>query len=377
MPDKPQGVMVMEQTQNPEVPSKPTLAEAADILSPAEVDLGVKQGAIVAPEKKEEAKKTEEKKPEDKKGEDLSVRLEVQEAFTDPAKEAQLLEGYNKNEKGLYHKMKKENFKRQAAETERDHIAMRSKAQEEKIKKLEEENQTLKTQKPPKAAKGEPKKDIFGNPTEEEEIVEDGKKPVTKEDLEEIERKKSEAKKKEEDDAKDQEAHATKILSILNAQQAEAAEKYDGFDKELELAVAIMKIGDDLTEMFPDKKQASKARKLIVDFVYASRNADKFQEGDYNAADIAHDLASMHPEYGKPDGGGKADPNRNGGLDPKKADKIVNNASKRSSSASLSTGGSKKFVPFEEMTAEQLADLPAHEFAKVPKPIRDKFLRET
>src|SRR3990167_7401213 len=116
MSDTPQGIVV-EEAPVAAAPEKPTLAEAAEIFSPAEVELAVKQGSVVEPEKPEPVKKAEEKKPEAKKTEDLSVRLEVQEAFTDPEKEKVLLKTYNKNETGLYLKMKKENFKRQAAET--------------------------------------------------------------------------------------------------------------------------------------------------------------------------------------------------------------------------------------------------------------------
>ena len=371
---KPDGVMVAEDPKLEVVtPDKPTLADVAETLMPAEIEMGVEQGEVIDPDKK-----PEEKKPAAKKEQDLSVRLEVSEAFDDPEKEAALLEGYNKNEKGLYHKMKAATRKRQAAESERDHTRLKLKAEAEKSARLEKELELARTKPGEKAppAKAEPKLDIFGNPIEAEIVVDDKEKPLTRKDIEEIEAEKAKKKEKEDADEKEKTERAQRIVGILNDQQAEAQVRYEGFDKELELAVEIMQAGDKLEDMFPNKRDQGKARKLIVDFVYASRNADKLSNEDYNATDIAHEMAQMHPKYGKTDGG-SATPQVNGAIDTKKAEKILENAGKRGSSASLASGGAKKFVPYEEMTVEQLAALSDSEFRKVPKQVQEKFLRET
>jgi hypothetical protein len=369
MSDQPKGVVIEEIPVAAEK-TVPTLAELKDAgLSQPEIKMAERL-KIIEPDKKDEPPaKAEEKKAD----EVVAPAPEVQDAFNDPEKEATLLETFNKNEKGLYHKMKKENFKRQAAEADRDQVALKLKVAEERAARLEAEAKT-RAEAPPAKEEAE-KLDIFGNPIKEEKKADEKDAPVTKKDLEDRDKAEAEKQKKAAEAEADRRGRAEKLVIVLNAQEADAKARYSDFDHGMELAVDIMKNANGLDKIFTDKRQASRAMKLLIDFNHASANADKFKDGDYNAADIAYELGQMHPKFSQANGGGKTT-DRNGDLDPEAAKKIVQNSGRRGSSASISNGGGKKFVPYEEMTAEQLAALPTDEFRRVPREIRRRIMAD-
>lgn len=371
----PEGVMIQEGKTNP-VEAKPTLADLADAgLNDSEIKMAEEQKLVQSSEPDDKTKPQDDQVQEPKeepKEPDISKRADVQEAFSDPEKEAELIENFNKNEKGLYWKMKKENARRQAAESERDHVLLKLKVAEEKTARLEAEAQASKTQ-PKKAADSEePKVDVFGNPLPAEP---DADKPVTKKDLEAMQKADAVKRDKEIADQSEKQARAEKLTSILNAQEADAKARYEDFEPAVQLAVELMKNAQNLDTVFPDARTQSRARKLLTDFFYATANADKFKDGDYNAADVAYELGKLHPKFGTPNGSGKSS-DKNGDMDPEKAKKAIQNAGKRGSSAALGGGGGKKFVPYEEMNADQLAALSPSEFSKVPRDIRQRILAE-
>lgn len=378
MSDNKDGVMIAEAKAEPQDTAPITLAELADTdLSPKEVELAQKHhmvedasaGTAAAATAKDTTKVVETAPKKDD-----AAPLKVLEAMDDPEKEADLIKDFNKNEKGLYFKQKKERAQRQTAEVERDHLAIKLKAEQDRAARLEEENKTLKVPK-----KSEPKLDIYGNPVEEEKKDDDENKPVTIKDLKEIEKEKTEKAKKEEDDNAARMERAQKLTGVLNAQEAEGEVVYgEPFKPAIVLATKILAAANSksLDSIFGgDKKAASRALKLCIDFQYATANADRIPEGEYNAADVAFELGKMHPEFGKPNGSGTETPKKDGAIEPEKAKRAIDNASKRGSSAALPSGGGNRFVPYEEMDAAQLAALPQTEFAKVPREIRQRILQ--
>lgn len=383
MAEEAKGVEVLEAPITT-VEIRPTLADiAGEGLAPAEVELATKH-KLVETEKNEEAKAkpdlkvikpdVKEAKAEEQPetAEEMAADPKAQAAIIDPAKEADLLKGFDHKGKGLYWKMKSETLRRQAVETEKEHVQIKLKAAEDRAKRLEEENKVLKTTPAKPAVKAEPKLDAFGNAIEEP-VVDEKDKPLTKKDLEDIEAKKTEAAKKEQETQEERNARATVLVTALNAQEADAQAQYEDFDTAMTLADTIVRNAKNIASIFPDQKKQTKALMLSQAFFHATRNADKFKEGDYNAADIAYELGTMHPDY-KPNGDGKLSKS-DGGIDPEKAKKVIENSGKRGSSAALPAGGGKRFVPYEEMNAETLSALSPADYAKVPKEVRQKILR--
>lgn len=378
-----EGVMIAEPKAEPQETVKPTMADLAQTdLSPAEVDLAQKNNLVSDPKKVEDPKKEEPAKVEPKKEEpapepEKKPSQLALEAMDDPEKEAELIKDLNKTETAFYLNQKKERLKRQAAQLDRDYVATKLKGAEERAARLEEENRALKAAPKPAVVK-EPKLDVFGNPVKEEETPDDENKPVTKKDLQEIEKEKTEKEKKAADAEIDRRARGEMLTRVLNEQEVDAKARYADFAPVMELAVKILKVApnpSEISEIFPNKREAARARKLCLDFFHATANADKFEEGDYNAADVAYELGKMHPEFGKSNGAAKSS-EKNGAIEPEQAKKIAANASKRPSSAALPAGGGKRFVPYEEMNAEQLGALSQSEYAKVPADVRRRILQE-
>jgi hypothetical protein len=325
----------------------------------------------VGDEKNNERGKKEDSSEEKEKAKDAKLPIEVQDAFDDPEKESHLLSSYNKNEKGLYFKQKKERAKRQAAESERDHVLIKLTAAEERAKRLEAENIAFKSSQ----KSSEPKVDVYGNPVTDGSEGDAEDKPVTRKDLEEIAKKESERKEAEDQAIRDKTARAERLTAILNSQESEARSRYEDFVPAMEHAVKILGKVQDLGEILPDKRQAARAKKLCIDFFHATANADKFGEDDYNAADIAYELGKMHPDFKT--GNGSKSVDKNVELNPESAKKAIENAGKRGSSAAVSGNGGKRFIPYDEMDAEQLANLSSEEFSRVPKSVRDAILSRT
>lgn len=377
--DNKEGLMVLDEPAPETAADAPVkLSEIAEgAMAPEEIELAVKVGTVVDDE---EAKK-EEPKNEDESVKKSAVKAkpEFLEAFEDPEKEQELFAKFNPNEKamyknsrGLYRATKAAESKRKAAEIERDHVLMKQRVAEEKAKRLEAELEAIKTAKPKEE---ESEVDAFGNKVKKE--AED-EKPLTKKDLEYLKAKEAEEQKKKDEEAQEKNARAQKLVEVLNAQEADLMAEHEDAAEALTYADAIYKAAasNTLDKIFPSPKMARKAYKLCVDFFHATANADKFGEDDYTAADVAYDLGRLHPEFGKKKDAGGASAKEDGGqLSPDKVNKIVKNADKRPSSASVTAGGDKHFVPYEEMTMEQLAGLSDEEYAKVPRTVRERLLR--
>lgn len=371
--------------------SKPTLAELAEAgLAPGELEMAKKQGLVEGEpdgdkgkDDHSDANKTgatktdtgkakgesdgkEKEKTVNERFRVLSNGKSPEQVMADIGEkgelskdqESVLLASLSQNGQALYWAQKKSRQRAQKAEAD---LATERADRQKEIDDLKA-----------KLAAKDPEIDpVTGEPVVPEDPK---KKPLTAEDLERIETEK--ADKKKADDAKQTE-RAREINDALDFQQHEARDRYKDFDNVITLTGEILSAHNTgkLEEMFPDARQRSriilKARTLLS----AYANADRFGEGDFNAADLTYELGKEHPGFGK-------DPKNNAtktgetGADgnPEKAARVLNNASRRGSSATLTGSGSRR-VALDELTPEQAARLPTKEFNKLPAATRERLLR--
>lgn len=281
-----------------------------------------------------------------------------------PEQERALLANLSQNGQAMYWAQKKQRLQRQKVEA--DFLSERA-TKDKQIADLQSQVDALKKA-PVKAI------DDLGL-DEEPPIVEDPKKkPVTLEDLEKLDADKT---AKAEAESKKQQERVTEIKSALDDQHADAQARYENFDEALGFTNEILAASNKgtLDQLFPDVRERSRITRKVVDLLRAFANADAFEPGDFNAADMSFELAKEHPKFGKPskDTPVKKTDETGADGDPEKAARIVANASRRGSSAAISGGGSRR-VPLEELTADQAVRIPTKNFNKLPAATREKLL---
>jgi hypothetical protein len=374
----------------------PTLAELADAgFAPQEIEMAKKQGLLKAEggdggdkgdgaggpaDKGDDAKTQEEKGAPAKKAEPSKKTVDERyriisegrspEAIIEqvaakgdltPDQETVLVASLTNNGKTLYWNAKRARLRAQKAEAE---AFDRSK----EVEALKAENAELK-KRPLKAVEEDPLLTVEGEPV----VIDTKKKPLTLEDLDRIE---SEKQAKAAEEAKKRTGRAQVIHDALEDQQVEALDHYDDFQPALELAKDILNRANSgtLKELYPDSRQQTRIIQRVHTLLYAFANADKFESGQYNAADMTYDLAKEHPQYGKKT---NANGSKNGETavdgNPEDVERAVKNANRRGSSAILNGGGSRR-VALDELTPEQAARLPDAEFRKLPKATRERLL---
>lgn len=287
--------------------------------------------------------------------------------------EAVLVASLTRNGQAMYWAQKKERQKRAAAEKARvDEVAA-------KQKEIDDLKAQLAARKPVVQ-----KMDEFGNPiaeTDEERaareaaeaaaIVDPKKKPLTLEDLERIEKEK-EAKAQEEERLRTE--RKQQLLEALNFQQEDAKNRYDNFDAATERVKEILTAANSnsLDKIFPDPTARARVFKKCQDLLIAYAKADQFEPGDYNAADMTYELAQEHPEFGQEQTPPKKSETGADGT-PETAARVVTNANRRGSSATLTGGGSRR-IPLGELTQEQARRVPTKNWNQIPKSQRDALL---
>jgi hypothetical protein len=340
--------------------------ETADVaetneLSPMELELAKKhdvkfEDKSVEKTAEKTAEKTSEKQVDTKKDEPSDIPLEDLDSFEKlhdlyqakpdafyklPKNIKQLYH----SQKGLYKKMKDEEDKRKKYE---DEIGL-NKIQNSVAKiKLDRIKARLAN---PEGLTVEEMQELI----DEKKEIQDDNKPLTKKDLEEFEgKKKAEAEKVRDEESakvsarnekiKNTEAYAIENLSDLTAN------KYDNFDDVVELAKEVM---------------SKKAR-------YASTFTQALN-GDANEQEIAEiivDIARLNPKWGesaKPESA-KMEKNVN-----ESVDKLVKNATKQQTSATLAGGrGAREIHISEDMDPEEAAKV----WDKIPREIRHKILKK-
>lgn len=281
--------------------------------------------------------------------------------------EAVLLASLTQNGQALYWGQKKERRSRQRLEAD----ALTKQAA------LQKENDDLRAQLAKKPEEIDPLE------TDEERAVREAaeaaanvdprKKPLTIEDLERLEKEKAD-KAAEEQKLRTQ--RADEIKEALNFQQEDAKKRYADFDEATEKVADILRAANSgtLEKLYEDPKVRSRVFQKCRDLLLAYAKADTFEEGDFNAADMTYELAKEHPDFG-------AEPRNNapkkGETDadgnPESARRVISNANRRGSSATLNGGGSRR-VSLEELTPEQARRIPTSKWNKLPKETREKLL---
>lgn len=374
--------------------TKPTLAELADSgFAPGEIEMAKKQGLVEgepsgdngkggndAAGKRENVQRTDGQtkdgdsvaKGEKEKEKGVNERFRIlskgrspeqvmadvaEKGTLSPEQETVLLASLSQNGQALYWGQKKERLKRQKIEAD---SATERAAKDKEIADL-------------KAIIAEKKKIDDLGLDEEVAEVDPKKKPLTVEDLEKIETEKTQ---KQTEAEKQQNERANEIREALESQEKLAKERYEDFDSNLEFTKKIIAANNagELEKLYPDPRQLSRMRIKVVELLRAFANADSFEPGDFDAADMSYELAKEHPEFGKQlkNNVTKTDETGVDG-DPEKAARIVANANRRGSSAILS-GGSSRRVALDELNPDQALRIPTKDFNKLPKATRERLL---
>ena len=379
--------------------AKPSLSELASAgLTAGEIEMAKKQGIAEDPEKKEEVKQPEnqgENNGEEKEGKKddgsvdgvqgkkglLNDRFRVisegktpdqiiaevgEKGALSQEQEKVLLASLTQNGQTLYWAQKKERQKRQKLEQD---LAAEKTSRQKEIDELKAQNAEL--SKLRKKHEDDPLGLIDEEPND---AADPKKKPVTLEDLERIDAEKAEALKKQQEERR---VRAAVMKESLDMQQEEARERYPDFDVALGHVANILEAANngELDRLYPDPREQTKIMRKASLLLNAFANADTFEPGEYNAADMTYELAKEHPEFGKSSrtnatktGETDADGNR------EDAKRVVTNANRRGSSATLTGGGSRR-VALEELTPEQARRIPTKNWNKLPKEARERLLR--
>lgn len=341
--------------------------DSADKGGSAKTDDGQTKGGLNVKDKEKEKPKTVDERfrilAKGKSPEQILADVSEKGSLT-PEQESALLAGLSQNGQALYWTQKKERLKRQKLEAD---LASERSTKDKRIADLQAQIDTI-----TKARVKAP--DDLGLDDPEPEEIDPKKKPVTLEDLEKLEVEKADKAKSE---AQKHQARVTEIKSALDDQHAEAQTRYENFDEALGFTNEILDAANKgtLDKLYPDPRERSRITRKAVELLRAFANADSFEPGDFNAADMSFDLAKEHPQFGKPSKVTPVKKTDETGADgdPEKAARIVANASRRGSSAAISGGGSRR-VPLEELTADQAVRIPTKNFNKLPAATREKLL---
>jgi len=286
------------------------------------------------PEKeKEEEEETPEEMP-DKKVEEVPEKKEAEEkkeppTFEDmeqnPELEHEALKDKSAADKAMYWKWKKDKVKRQDAERNYQHEAIKRKALEQELERLKA---------PP-----------------QEEVLEGTDEVATKKDLLAIEQR----RRAEEEKKTAEQQRAQEISARLNRLESEARKADDKFD-------AIMEMAKEVIDRDPHGIYGTKLTMLAAE-----------PEGD--VVGYLKTIARMHENY---DSVRRPSPvKKDGAQDNEKINRAISNAQKRSSSAAVGSGGGGGALSEAEMSVADAANLSEAQFAKLSPATRERLLMES
>jgi hypothetical protein len=309
--------------------------EQVEELSPEEMDMAKELGLTkeeAEPEKEDEENETPEEMP-DKKVEEVPEKKEVEEKKEpptfedmeqDPELEHEALKDKSAADKAMYWKWKKDKVKRQDAERNYQHEAIKRKALEQELEKLKA---------PP-----------------QEEMLEGSDEVATKKDLLAIEQR----RRAEEEKRTAEQQKAQEISARLNRLESEARNADDKFD-------AIMELAKEVVDRDPYGVYGTRLTMLAAD-----------PEGD--VVGYLKSIARMHENY---DSVRQSAPKRDGKQDNEKINRAISNAQKRSSSAAVGSGGGGGALSEAEMSVSDAANLTEAQFAKLSPATRERLLMES
>ena len=330
----------------PEAPVKEEIVIDTKELPQEEKALAEKHGMV---KKEDNEQKVEEK----------IVEKDKIQTFEDTEKdEKNLVKNYSKGEQALYWKWKHDKKERQTAQAERDLAAIKAKSLEQKLTEL---NGGLEVSKS-KLAKVEA---LLSGPADEitiealqailktEPKKDDADKPLTKKDLEAL---KEESTKEQEEQQKKQ--------AFIQGRIAEADElcktKFDNYEEITDCAKAVLEGKVSLPKYVDSKKLSAE----LVQMVSADVELDEI-------ADFVKDIATLHPDFGKKTETKAVKESK------ENIDRILENANKSKSSASISGGNGRRVISEDNLTLEDAAKLTTEQYRNLKPKTKERLMRET
>lgn len=271
---------------------------------------------------------------------------------------------YNKNEQALYFKWKSDKKARQEAQAERDLKIVQEKVLRTELDKAREEgNLTVgKLKSIDKLLNGSPE-DITIEAIQEilaanvKKAVEE-EKPLTKSDLVAIEKEKEEKQKAEAENNKN-------FVTRMNTLEEYGKTKFDNYDEVIASAKEVLDGKAELPEVI-DREDI--ARRLVEKV-----NDPKNDEDDIS--DFVLGIAKLNPNYGKKSTEVKSDIKSEKKVSSEDIDKIVKNAAKGSSSATVNGGNARRVVSHDNLTIEDVKDFSTAKWSELPKEVRTRLLQ--
>lgn len=290
---------------------------------------------------------------------------EKKKSFEDMEKNEKTIGEYSKNEQALYFKWKADKKARQEAQAERDLVILKEKTLRNELDKAKEEgNLTIgKLNSINKLLNGNPEditieaiQEILAAPVKKD--IEDKNKPLTKADLEDIEKEKENRARVEVENNK-------QFVTRMNTLEEYGKTKFENYDDVIASAKDVLDGKAELPEVID---RADIARRLVEKI-----NDPKNDEDDIS--DFVLGIARLNPNFGKEVK--KVDPSEKSEkkVSSEDIDKIVKNAAKGSSSATVNGGSARRVVSHDNLTIEDAAKLTPEQYMKLPKEVRTRLLQ--
>lgn len=333
-------VVIEEPAEETAEDSIVTVADAKELgLSEEEIALGKEQGDIVdeKPEKKEEEVKKEPEKKEEVVKKPAEDKKSEEDDDIDPEKEMEKIKDFTANEKAQYFMRKKERAKRQKSDRKAELLEIKLNAAQKQLDLM--------------AKNSGKKEDLDDLDAELDEELKDKKK---EEDTEVV--TKGDLKKRDQEQQKLVEK-ARAVKYSLTERYNDARVEDANFDELCDLANEVMKEDAEEGGMY--------ATKLVL--------LAEDPEGDI--AGFIKKLAKLHTGYAEV--GKKKTEEKSEDGQKKVTSRIIENATKRPSSASVGGGSGRRIVSEADLTVEDAAKLTDEAYGKLKPETRERLLRES
>lgn len=289
-------------------------------LSEKEIEMGKSQGMI-----KEEKKDEHKELPKIAAKED--IKEEVHPTFEDVEKDENHLKKYNRNEQGLYWKWKTDKQKKQAAIKDREDL--NTQYELDKVKHLATRQKLDKLKAELTAGKELTAEQLI-------QIIDDGK-----------------TEEKEDSPVKKDSTESLKEKISIKAQYAEKIgnAQYEHFQEYAKLAKEV--IADDTSGDY----------QKLIDQAFVSDDVDEnmLVERIIRIAKLSDKFSTV---------GKSASPEKK-----EEAERIIKNAEKKTSSASVAKAGGKRVVSEDELTVAEAAKLSTEQWGKLSNRTRNRILQ--
>ena len=314
-------------------------------LIPEEIAMAKEHGLIKDKKEKEDGEHKVDTGTETEDNPEVKEKVKEEEVenptFDDVEKKEDLIEKYNPNEKALYWKWKSDKKKRQVAEQEREEF--KAKYELDSVKNISSKNKLDKIKSALEGG-GEITIETLQSIIDGQEATkDDGDRPLTKKDLEEIESAKATERERLEKRTKQVEERLTSIENIGKT-------KHPEFDKISDLAQEITRAD----------KSGTYQKILTEAFVDLEMDEDE-------VIDRIVTLAKLSPKF--KDVGKVVSPE-----DKEKADRVLKNSKKQINSASLTPKGNKRAVSEDDLTVDDAAQLSTDQWLKLKDSTRQRLL---